>query len=364
MPIPILGVAAAATAIFGAAKMSESSGNNKKARKLQEEAKAMYDAKETALENQKAQTKNKLESLGERKLRSFKDDIGRFLEIYRDFTNVELGSTVVLDAHLLGNLNQPEALQDMEVAAFRATEILQAGAGALGAGALAGIASYGGTMMLASASTGTAISALSGAAATNATLAWLGGGALTSGFGALGVTGGMAVLGGVVLAPVLAVAGLVKCSKSKENLAQARKIYAEAEKAVAEMDLLISKLQSIDNLATIDYTFIDLVAYRFQQLISMMEQVRDSARVVQGASFINKLKTLLGRKFDIDYLKLEENQKQVLHLNCLMAQILFKALSTPLLTEDGAIERNAENTFRELRNSYEQLNGFETRLLH
>ena len=46
---------------------------------------------------------------------------------------------------------------------------------------------------LGTASTGTAISTLSGAAATKATLAWLGGGTLAA--GGLGVAGGAVVLG-------------------------------------------------------------------------------------------------------------------------------------------------------------------------
>ena len=62
-------------------------------------------------------------------------------------------------------------------------------AGAVGAPAVAStlVASFG------TASTGTAISTLSGAVATKATLAWLGGGALAA--GGLGVAGGVVVLG-------------------------------------------------------------------------------------------------------------------------------------------------------------------------
>ncbi|WP_122095338.1 hypothetical protein [Rahnella sp. Larv3_ips] len=51
------------------------------------------------------------------------------------------------------------------------------------------------------ASTGTAIGALSGVAATNATLAWFGGGALAA--GGAGMSGGMLVLGGIVAAPII-----------------------------------------------------------------------------------------------------------------------------------------------------------------
>ena len=47
------------------------------------------------------------------------------------------------------------------------------------------------------ASTGTAISSLSGVAATNATLAWLGGGTLAA--GGLGMAGGAIVLGAICI---------------------------------------------------------------------------------------------------------------------------------------------------------------------
>ena len=59
----------------------------------------------------------------------------------------------------------------------------------------------------ATAGTGTAISSLSGAAATNATLAWLGGGTVAS--GGFGVAGGAVVLGGIVAVVAIGTAFLV-----------------------------------------------------------------------------------------------------------------------------------------------------------
>ena len=56
-------------------------------------------------------------------------------------------------------------------------------------------------------STGAAISSLSGAAATNATLACLGGGAVSAGGGGMAV--GAAVLGGIVVVATIAVAATV-----------------------------------------------------------------------------------------------------------------------------------------------------------
>jgi hypothetical protein len=77
---------------------------------------------------------------------------------------------------------------------------------AVGAGASAQAAALWGVSTFATASTGTAITSLSGAAAQNAVLAWLGGGSLAAGGG--GVAAGSAVLGAVTIVPGLLVGGL------------------------------------------------------------------------------------------------------------------------------------------------------------
>jgi len=83
--------------------------------------------------------------------------------------------------------------------AMSATKGVSAGVGtALGTWAL--VTTFG------AASTGTAIASLSGAAATNATLAWFGGGAIAAGGG--GMAAGTAVIGGIVAIPALALLGV------------------------------------------------------------------------------------------------------------------------------------------------------------
>lgn len=94
-------------------------------------------------------------------------------------------------------------------------------AGGLAAGAGTGAASFAGVGAFAAASTGTPIAALSGVAATNATLAWLGGGALAAGGG--GIAAGTAVLGGLVVAPAaVAAAGFGSVKGRRERAAQRR----------------------------------------------------------------------------------------------------------------------------------------------
>ena len=89
------------------------------------------------------------------------------------------------------------AVHRIETEAAR-TAALGSGTGVAGATAGVGLAAFGPSVAMAvattfgTASTGTAISALSGAAATNAALAWLGGGAVAAGGG--GTAAGSALL--------------------------------------------------------------------------------------------------------------------------------------------------------------------------
>ena len=100
---------------------------------------------------------------------------------------------------------------------YKKSEVKSAGQGAAGIGAGVAVAALGPTAAMGIAttfgvaSTGTAISALSGAAATNAALAWLGGGALAAGGG--GMAAGSAFL--ALAGPVgLAIAGIAIISSS------------------------------------------------------------------------------------------------------------------------------------------------------
>ena len=133
-----------------------------------------------------------------------------------------------------------EVVQHLEVEAVKTTKVGSA-VGTAGAAAGVGVAAMGPTALMAvattfgTASTGTAISALSGAAATNAAIAWLGGGAIAAG-------GGGMVLGKTVLfltGPIgwtiggLAVAGSVtylhKRNKKFAGEATEQRIKVEAE---------------------------------------------------------------------------------------------------------------------------------------
>lgn len=119
----------------------------------------------------------------------------------------------------------------------------------VGTAALAPTAAMAIATSFGTASTGTAISALSGTAATNAALAWLGGGAVAAGGG--GVSGGAALLSvagpvGVAISGVALIGGglyaLRKNAKIAEEVEQRRKSINE------EIDVITDAVEKLTGL--------------------------------------------------------------------------------------------------------------------
>lgn len=168
-----------------------------------------------------------LENLGEVKLKISSECIRKFVELHKFFADTQIDVKITGQVLMKAPVKIDFDVREMQKVSTNATEIIQGGVASLSAGALAGVAAYGAVATLGTASTGTAIAALSGAAAKSATLAWFGGGSLAA--GGAGVAGGTLVLGGIALAPILLIADSIMHSKAQERLAEAKKIYQEAE---------------------------------------------------------------------------------------------------------------------------------------
>jgi uncharacterized protein YjiS (DUF1127 family) len=98
---------------------------------------------------------------------------------------------------------------------------LNVGVGSAASGALA-LGSWALVGSLGTASTGAAIGGLSGVAATNATLAWFGGGALAA--GGAGMAGGVAVLSGIVALPLIGFATWRTYKNAEKVIAATQKL--------------------------------------------------------------------------------------------------------------------------------------------
>ena len=231
MPLPLLLVGAAvAAAGWGVKKGIDAKSDFDAAESINENAQEIFDKANRSLEECREETQGRLESLGQQKALLFEEALIPFVETYSRIKNIDFEDTNIPDNNIQITSGEIREIRD---AAIHMKEVVGGAAGALGSGALAGLAAYG-SVGLASASTGTAIAGLSGAAATNATLAWLGGGSLAA--GGLGIAGGTAVLGGIVAAPVLLVGGLMLASKAEEAKENALSNLWEAKAAAEAME--------------------------------------------------------------------------------------------------------------------------------
>lgn len=237
MPLPfILGAAALAAAGYGAKKAYDGYEDKTLAEEITQKAQSDYQKAEKDFQKCNTELSQDLENLGQLQLQ-IGQDFGEFRRLAEE---------------LLEKLNQSRNHKDLEIkvpkhrlAAIKKLELSTAtylGQVALSGvgGAAAAYAVYGGVMAFAAASTGTSIAALSGAAAYNATLAAIGGGSLAA--GGFGMAGGAAILGGVVLAPVLAIAGLAYASHAEKALEHARDTKQQVHDAIEKIKLSINHL--------------------------------------------------------------------------------------------------------------------------
>lgn len=138
------------------------------------------------------------------------------------------------------NINKTITIADMALNATKGTAI--GVSTALGSWALVSVAG--------TASTGTALSSLSGIAATNATLAWFGGGSLAAGGG--GIALGTTVLGGVVAIGTIAFTGIyshLQANKQIEEIEyEIHRIYnqiEEIQKNIIELKVIKNRAEEL-----------------------------------------------------------------------------------------------------------------------
>ncbi len=209
IPILILGLAAAGT-LTGTAKGVEGVWNIRDAQARMENGKERHARALLSLEH-RCSTLNRVASAwGERQVGIASTTLASYVKLVRRIGNK--GDVGALELLKIVDIT-PATLETHESTIEDALRI----GGALASAVVTGGAACAGTTTLVglfgTASTGAAISGLSGAAAESATLAYLGGGALSVGGGGMAL--GSIVLGGVALAPAAMIAGFALASQGE-----------------------------------------------------------------------------------------------------------------------------------------------------
>lgn len=325
MPIPIILGVAVGAALYGAYKGVSGVIDHNDANDINENAKDIVDKANRNIEKQRENTDAILSGYGQRKLRSFNGPIADFINIFGKLKNVDIIHTPELEKLNVGEFSTTSLAGMKKDYELLKSSGLGLGAGMSGGAALA-FGAYNGTMLLATASTGTAISALSGAAATNATLAWLGGGAIAAGGG--GVALGTMVLGGIVAGPALAIFGHIVGNKGEEALNNARSNLEQAKTIREESNLMMKKLEAIGEVCSLaDQTF-SAVTTKLRRANSRLKETLN----VEGE----------------DYQQLSANGRAVVFEAVKFAQLIKAMIDTPILDQNGNLVLSTEK----IKNSF------------
>ncbi|MDY4161106.1 MAG: hypothetical protein SOX94_06325 [Prevotella sp.] len=222
--------------------------NRKKAIGLKSKADNVKHEVEVTNKKKREETNKVLKEFGQVRLHALQDTVGPYLNyikiIGHNYKEKEYEIYKKIDI-------KPEYIKELETIEMNAESALgvAVGSGAMAAAAMSGVptAVTWGVTSFAAASTGTAISSLSGAAATNATLAWLGGGSLAAGGG--GMAAGAAVLSGITYASMgvvaLASAGLMANAIYSKKYTEATKYWEKVREYRSKMQLAWKLLDGI-----------------------------------------------------------------------------------------------------------------------
>ena len=287
----------AATGVGGVANMKKAEGKAQRARKRHEDA-------VKSLESRWDEVNQQAKEYGEFQLSVIQETVGAFV-LFIEATGRQAAMS---DKEFLEGLEiSVQQVEKYKTAAIHAERYFKGGVSAVAASA----AGYGGAMTLATtvgvASTGTAISTLSGAAATNAMLAWFGGGSLAAGGGGMAL--GSMVLGGITLGPAIAIGGFVLGSEGEKALTKARKYKAEVKAAIAKIEAA--------------QAFADQVERRITELWEILDTLNGQA--------LKGLQTLESQPFD------RQRDAQVFQQVALLIKSIADITQTPVLDTEGQL---------------------------
>jgi len=320
MPLPFLAIAAIGTALYGAKKGYDAYEDNSTANDYNERAQDIYDDAIDRLKKSKKITNKSLEKLGKLKLSIYEDTLFDFVEIFSEIKNIDFEDNIDIGRNI--DIDYSSMLKIKE-SVIEIKEILGDGLAALGGGAAAGFGAFGGVGLLATASTGTAIGGLSGVAATNATLAWLGGGSLAS--GGMGMAGGMAILGGVVAGPVLAIGGAIMAAKAEEAKYNAYSNFDKAEAAAEQMD--VAKV------------VLDEITLRVEEFTNILKPLNNIFE-----DYIDRIADIVDNSNN--YSKYSKKEREIVMITASIAQTIKNVCDAPIIDEDGVVTKKSKRVLK------------------
>ena len=296
--------------------------NRKQAIATKEEANKLKAEIESTNESIRDDLNETLEDFGKIRLEALHNTVGKFLS-YLDKLNQKVKSK---EYDFLKEIDiSYDEIQEMKKVDMKASDALKVAAvgGGFAAIALAGTGPLVTTAVtsavtaFATASTGTAISSLSGAAATNAILAWLGGGSLAAGGG--GMAAGAATLATITtVATTVATTGVAIIAVGTLASAFYAKKNTEATKYLAEVQEWAEQVKA-------SWIVIGGIKQRVLELQGLTQQLES-----KSLDSLQKLGDIV-ESFDANNVE----HTKVFQQSAIMIKSMSELAQVPILDNDG-----------------------------
>ncbi len=309
MPLPfILGGIALVAAGYGFKKSIDASETADKVNEIVKEAEDLKEGAKNRVESAKSGCKNALMRLGEKKFHVISHGVSRFVE---HFNQLKGHQFFVKDSDMQDLHKQVSVAQNFSKQLNASGMSEESAIGGMFAG-------YGG-LCISSWTTG----------------AMLGGG-LT-----MGGLAGMAVFGGLVAGPALAILGAVSADEMEEKLEKAKAYHSQVEEAVKKADVIIDQFQAIEKMAklfTRQITKLDALFFSLSQ---------------------DAIATMKKHNYDFSPYEKEENKEEkdqlIVTVSTLMTLSAF--LEVPIMDEHQRLNEKVQKAINLMQN---QINTLES----
>lgn len=331
MPLPLIiggiaaiaGVAGVGSGIHGGVKMKEANDTMKLAQRIQERAVEKFNQKNTEITEL-------MDNLGKQEL-----EILSSFKQFSDLIEKIQGRPEFKEYNIDGvNLPKYEAEELKKVSA--GAGVLLGGIGGAAVGTAGGFAAAGVTtsavMAIGTASTGTAISTLSGVAATNATLAALGGGSLAAGGGGMAL--GSMILGGATLGVGLLIGGVIFNATGSKLSDKADEAYSQAKRTEREVDKIVAYFDELSFYAVRFKISLDYIEEQYRKRLTILDNIINVDKKVEWQEFsdeekilVENLVLLVGLLYNVCKVKLVLKSEKEDELNQVNKDEIYEAIS-------------------------------------
>ncbi|WP_434059420.1 sortase [Helicobacter pylori] len=290
MPLPfILGGLVLVVAGYGVKKGLDASETADKVNEIVKEAEDLREWAKNRVESAEFGYKNALMRLGEKKFHVISRGVSRFV---RHFNQLKGHQFFVKDSDMQDLHKQLSVAQNFSKQLNASGMSEESAIGGMFAG-------FGG-LWVSCGTTGTML-----------------GGGLT-----MGGLAGMAVLGGLVAGPALAILGAMSADEMEEKLEKAKAYYSQVEKAVKKADAIIDQFQAIEKMAKL---FTRQIA-KFDALFFSLSQ--------------DAIATMKKHNYDRSLYSQEERDQLCVTVSTLMTLSAF--LKTPIMDKHQKLQEKAK----------------------